>query len=211
MTTNGPTCNLRERLHNQIPSNIIRSLCLALMLSIPGQLVHATILDPNAPPPWLDFWTFNDTNNWTTARGYPAATFTNIATSYLGDYWTAIVDDTNAPAWLNYNITEANGTNHFRVDRGSIMFWFAPNWSGTNQGGTGPGEWSRLIEVGAYTTNASYGWWSLYTDPEGVNLYFSSQTNNGSGAIYLTAPIAWNITNRWHLIALTYSSTNSAL
>jgi hypothetical protein len=91
------------------------------------------------------------------------------------------------------------------------MFWFAPNWIGTNAGGTGPGEWSRLIEVGAYTTNASYGWWSLYTDPAGAKLYFSAQTNNGSGATYLSAPIDWDTTNRWHLIALTYSETNSAL
>src|SRR6266581_2946060 len=68
-----------------------------------------------------------------------------------------------------------------------------------------------LIEVGSYTTNASYGWWSLYCDPEGVNLYFSAQTNDGSEATYLSAPIDWNITNRWHLIALTYSGTNTAL
>ena len=41
------------------------------------------------------------------------------------------------------------------------MFWFAPYWAGTNEGGTGPGQWSRLIEVGSYTPDASYGWWSL--------------------------------------------------
>jgi hypothetical protein len=120
-----------------------------------------------------------------------------------------MLDSTNA-AWLHYNITENDGTNHFKVERGSVMFWFAPNWSGTNQGGMGPGEWSRLIEVGSYSTNASYGWWSIYTDPDGVNLYFSAQTN-GSGTTYLTAPISWNITNRWHLIALTYSATNTSL
>src|SRR6266705_958979 len=67
-----------------------------------------------------------------------------------------------------------------------------------------------LIEVGSYTTNASYGWWSIYTDPEGVNLYFSAQTNNGSGATYLSVPISWNITNRWHHLAFTYSATNSS-
>ncbi len=129
--------------------------------------------------------------------------------SYLGDFYAPVLDSTNA-AWLHYNITEADGTNHFKVDRGSVMFWFAPDWSGTNQGGTGPGEWSRLIEIGSYTTNASYGWWSVYTDPEGVNIYFSAQTN-GAGTTYLTAPISWNVTNRWHLIALTYSDTNTAL
>jgi hypothetical protein len=66
-----------------------------------------------------------------------------------------------------------------------------------------------LIEVGSYTTNASYGWWSVYLDPDGATLYFGSQTN-GAGQTHLSAPIAWT-TNRWHLIALTYSPTNSAL
>src|SRR5207249_4847465 len=40
--------------------------------------------------------------------------------------------------------------------------------------------------------------------------YFSAQTNNGSGATYLSVPVAWT-TNRWHLIALNYTATNSAL
>jgi hypothetical protein len=69
-----------------------------------------------------------------------------------------------------------------------------------------------LIEVGAYTPDASYGWWSLYVDPDGVNIYFSAQTNDGSGitCTYLSAPIDWT-TNYWHFIALTYSATNTAL
>src|SRR5437660_5242221 len=147
---------------------------------------------PGDPPPWLDYWSFNDTNTFETYNGYAPVSFTNVDVSDLGDWYAPILDSTNA-AWLHYNITENDGTNHFKVDRGSVMFWFAPNWSGTNQGGTGPGEWSRLIEVGSYTANASYGWWSIYTDPEGVNLYFSAQTNNGSGATYLSVPISWNI------------------
>ena len=51
---------------------------------------------------------------------------------------------------------------------------------------------------------------ALYVDPDGVNIYFSAQTNDGSQAIYLSAPIDWP-TNKWHLLALTYSATNSAL
>src|SRR6266702_6976074 len=105
---------------------------------------HADILLPPGPTPeWLDWWSFDNTNTWVTQRGYAPASFTNITTSQLGDYWTAIVDNTNAPAWLRYNSTEADGTNHFRVDHGSVMFWFAPDWSGTNEAGSGPGEWSR--------------------------------------------------------------------
>jgi hypothetical protein len=93
------------------------------------------------------------------------------------------------------------------------MFWFAPgSWSGTNEGGTGPGDYGRLFEVGAYTTNSSFGWWSLYVDDVGANLYFSAQTNDLSGTVttYLSAPIAWT-TNYFHFVVLTYSATNTAL
>jgi hypothetical protein len=68
------------------------------------------------------------------------------------------------------------------------------------------------LEVGSLTTNSNYGWWSLYVDPEGNNLYFSAQTNDASGTFtnYLSAPIAWT-TNYFHHVALTYSATNTAL
>jgi len=64
--------------------------------------------------------------------------------------------------------------------------------------------------MGAYTTNASYGWWSLYLDPSGTQIYFGGQTNNGAGANYLSASMNW-ISNEWHFVALTYSPSNSAL
>jgi hypothetical protein len=119
-----------------------------------------------------------------------------------------LIDSTNA-AWLQYNTVENDGYTNLTVDRGTILFWFAPLWSSTNAGGTGPGEWSRLIEVGSYTTNASYGWWSLYTDPAGANIYFSAQTN-GTTVDYLSAPIAWT-NSTWHHVALAYSATNTTL
>ena len=176
-------------------------------------LLRATVPDPGGgggttTPIWLDYWSFGDTNTWECDRGHVPISFTNLSSSLLGNWTALVLDHTNA-AWLQYEVVEADGTTHLKVERGSVMFWFAPSWSGTNAGGNGPGQWGRLIEVGAYTTNASYGWWSLYTDPAGANLYFAAQTN-GSEALYLSMPIVWT-TNRWHLIALTYSATNSVL
>jgi Concanavalin A-like lectin/glucanases superfamily len=69
---------------------------------------------------------------------------------------------------------------------------------------------NRLFEVGAYTPNADYGWWSLYLDNLGNNLYFSAQDSNGNLANYLSAPISF-LSNTWHSVALTWSSTNTAL
>jgi len=198
----------KELSGNNLPIGRFGGILALLLFSPLLGVVQSGIPDPDDPPPWLEYWTFDNTNTWITSKGYLPVGFTNVGVSDLGEWYAPILDSTNA-AWLHYNVTES-GTNHLKVDFGSVMFWFAPNWSSTNTGGTGPGEWSRLIEVGAYTTNASYGWWSIYTDPDGVNLYFAAQTNNGSGATYLSVPISWNVTNLWHHLALTYSATNTA-
>ena len=116
---------------------------LLLCCPVPG-IVHAVIPEPGGSPPWLDYWSFNYTNTWVTESGYAPVSFTNLGVSDLGDYSAVVVDSTNA-AWLRYNITEADGTNHLTFDKGSLMFWFAPNWSATNEGGSGPAEWSRLM------------------------------------------------------------------
>lgn len=157
----------------------------------------------------LDNWSFNDTSGWTSDRRFAPISFTNLDVSNIGD-GPALVVDSPDPAWLQYYVVQPTGPTNLTVNQGSVVFWFAPHWASTNQGGTGPGVPGRLIEAGNYTTNASYGWWSLYTDPAGANLYFAAQTNNGSGSTFLTAPISWT-TNYWHLIALTYSSSGSAL
>jgi hypothetical protein len=63
--------------------------------------------------------------------------------------------------------------------------------------------------MGAYTTNSSYGWFSLYLDPKGTNIFFSGQTN-GAAATYLTASVSLS-SNAWTFLALTYSPSNSFL
>jgi hypothetical protein len=186
-----------------------RVLAVALLCFAPVVL-HAQLTPPDWPTN-ISSWGFYDTNTWTSDLDYLPLSFTNISRSSLGDNGSLAVD-TNLPAWLQYNVFEKDGWTNLTVDEGSVTLWFAPGaWASTN-GGTGPGDWGRLIEVGGYTTNASYGWWSLFLDPGATNIYFAAQTNSGDGATYtyLTAPIAWN-TNEWHFIALTYSATNSDL
>jgi hypothetical protein len=157
----------------------------------------------------LASWSFNDTNTWTSDSSNAPISFSNITGSWFGDGTSVTLNSTN-PGWLNYNVYEATGATNLTVDQGSFFFWFAPAWAGTNEGGSGPGQWGRLIEVGAYTTGANFGWWSLYCDPAGANLYFSVQPGDGSSTTYLTAPIAWT-SNYWHFVALTYCATNTAL
>jgi hypothetical protein len=178
-------------------------------------LCPATLLATSPGPPGggsgptgtLGTWYFSDTN-WLT-RTYSPMAFTNIVIVPGGNGNALEIDITNA-AFLQYHVVETNGMTNLLVDSGSLMFWFRPNWGSTNADGAGPGEWSRLIEAGSYTTNASYGWWSLYLDPGATNLYFSAQTNDGSEATYLSMPISWT-NNVWHLIALNYGPTNATL
>ena len=90
------------------------------------------------PLPLLEKWSFDDTNFWSSSSGYTPLSFTNLKSSNLGNGSALVLDSTNA-AWLHYNAVENDGSTNLAVDSGSLMFWFAPNWSGANQGGTGPG------------------------------------------------------------------------
>jgi hypothetical protein len=161
----------------------------------------------------LESWYFEDTNSWPNAYGFDPISFTNLSSTWLGNGQAVVVDSTD-PAWLQYNVYEADGTTNLTVDSGSVMFWFAPNWASTNDPyypGSGSGVYGRLLEAGGYTPDSSYGWWSIYVDDVGANLYFSAQTNDTSSNCYtLSTPIDWT-TNRFHFIALTYSSTNVSL
>ena len=155
----------------------------------------------------LDVWYFEDTN-WFDAFGDPPLSNTNLTLVLTWDGNGLQVDSSDL-AWVSYPFV-SDGFPNLNLTNGTIRFWFLPNWAGTNLGGSGPGDWGRLIDIGAWTSNASSGWWSLYVDPAGCNVYFSAQTNNGVETNYLYAPIAWDGTT-WHEIELTYSAANTTL
>ena len=159
----------------------------------------------------LETWSFHDSTDWTSDHGRVPISFTNLDYSYLGDGSSLVVDSTNQ-AWLQFSTIETNGATNLTVNTGTVTFWFAPRWTSTSEGGTGSGEFGRLLEVGSFTPDSSFGWWSLYVDDVGDNIYFAAQTNDlSSNAVtYVSAPIAWT-TNYFHFVALTYSATNTAL
>jgi hypothetical protein len=194
------------------PHSHWRGWAAFLMLLLCSLNLLADVPVPGGPNPYqpLDSWSFGDTNAWTSDYGFAPFSFTNLSATNLGIGRAVVLDSTN-PSWLQFNVTESDGTNNLDVTNGSVLFWFAPNWASTNLGGAGPGGlYAPLIESGIYTSNASVGWWSLYLDAAGANIYFSAQTNSGSQTNYLAAPIAWT-NGEVHLIALTYSPTNSKL
>ena len=202
------------------PRNTVVTLTRALivagfLLTLPpsARAVFPDFGGTNSGPTYfpLDVWSFRDNTNWTSDKGYAPASFTNLDYSYLGNGSSLVVSSTNQ-AWVQYNVIETNGATNLTVSAGTVMFWFAPRWSSVSEDGTGPGACGRLFEVGGYTPDSSYGLWSIYVDPDGANIYFSTQTNDVSSNLttYVSAPIDWT-TNYFHFVALTYSATNTAL
>ena len=196
---------------------------LARALIVAGFLFYATSgfaweVTPNfswlellPPGSYMDSWSFEETN-WDSDFGFAPLSYSNIVQVPDWDGNALQVDSTNA-SWLTYSIAEnapryGEYTN-LTLDTGSIEFWFVANWESddTNYFGTGPGDWGRLIDVGMWDTNADSDWWSLYLNPYGTGIYFSSGTN-GVRTNYLSAPISWD-SNLWHMVVLTFSPSNS--
>src|SRR6185437_9592268 len=189
---------------------------LALILCFTSSVLHAQELPPEwtFPGAW-ESWSFFDVTNWSSDKGFPALSFTNIYGVQRGDISTeyaAAVDTTNSsPARLQYKMVETGEATNLTIGLGAVTFWIAPNsWASASTNGAGPGAWAELFSVGQWTTNASYGYWGLSIDAGATNIYFAAQNGTGSNAVYLSAPIEWN-TNEWHFIALSYSTTNTAL
>lgn len=156
----------------------------------------------------LGHWTFNDTNTWIGEEGQLPLTAANVTgvPSWSGN---AVLVDGASPARITYHVVETNGHANINCQTGSVLFWFRPDWSSTNAGGTGPGTCGRLIEIGDYNPAFTNGGWALCLNPDGTQLLFGTSTN-GVGMTNLAAVISWH-SNEWHQIALTYSPTGSAL
>jgi Concanavalin A-like lectin/glucanases superfamily/Bacterial TSP3 repeat len=156
----------------------------------------------------LNHWRFDDTSTWTNELGQLPSLATNLAGT-SGTITNAVLIDSASPAVLQYREIETNGSVNINCRRGSLRFWFKPNWSSASIGGTGPGDWGRLIEMGSYSPTPTNGWWALYLDPDGTTLFFATATN-GTITTNLTATISWT-SNQWHQIILLYSPYSSSV
>jgi Concanavalin A-like lectin/glucanases superfamily/Bacterial TSP3 repeat len=187
------------------------TLVLLLTFSHPGK--HFAQLTPPAGGGTghyqLNSWPFTDTN-WLSQAGFAPVGFTNLINlNGGGDGNALLLDTTNAiPAYLLYNLVETNGLTNLTTTNGTISLWFNPDWDSTDQGGTGPGDWANLINLGQVGTNGT-SWWSWYLSPDGCTMYFSSQTNGTSSSSYPSAPVSF-VGGNWYNLVLAYSLTNVA-
>ena len=156
----------------------------------------------------LAHWTFNDTNTWVGEAGQMPLEATNVVG--IPDWSSnAVLVQAASPAMLAYNVMEADGNTNLDCQNGSILFWFRPDWSSADLGGTGPGTVGRLIDIGSPNPAEAGAWWSLHFSASGTALRFET-ASNGVTMSSLIGTSSW-YAGEWYQIALTYSPTNSAL
>jgi hypothetical protein len=138
---------------------------------------------------------FDEAGAWYPLRGAPLEAV-NVA---FAESWSGYALQVGGlpPALLRFPMVESDGHTNLNCQVGSVRFWFRPlAWSSQGDGGQGPGTWARLLEVGAFTDNARFGWWSVHVSPEGEKLHFRAQ-GDGRETEFLRAPILWSF-GEWH-------------
>jgi hypothetical protein len=158
-------------------------------------------LNPDSVKGLLGRWHFNDTN-WLGAQGQMPLVATNLQ---LAPGWSSNAMELDAAEGdLRYRLVETGGHTNLNLQCGSVRFWFSPNWSSTDQGGTGLDKYSCLVTVYRGPAN-----WGLFFKTEGTALKLLASTNgNDVNLLDAAVPV---ISNQWYQIAVTYSPTNTAL
>ncbi|TXT49498.1 MAG: PKD domain-containing protein [Limisphaerales bacterium] len=169
-------------------------------------------LNPDSVPPLrLGYWSFNDEWQWVGDRGqWPWMPYAQ-AIPTMRTNGVRINATMYGYGVLGYYETEADGIANINCRKGTVSFWFKPDWdtaSAANPEG-GPGHEGQLFSLGSRDTNLLACWWGVSLNAQGNLLTFSAQTN-GEAATFLSAPIQWQ-SNRWYHLALAYSPTGSAL
>lgn len=187
-----------------------RSLVLAVVASLFPITLAVAKPRPPLPPlpePVLQLWHF-DATNWFAVEPAPPVEAVNVFTV---ESWSGYAPWLGGaqPATLRFPAVDTAGRATLSPAQGSVRFWFCPQWSSASLGGTGPGADARLIEVGAFTDDASLGWWALWLSADGDTLNFSAQAA-GQTATFLSAPVQWR-SNQWRQVVLTYSAERSLL
>lgn len=111
--------------------------------------------------------------------------------------------------YLGYAWRDASGRRLLNPTRGTVQFWFKPNWSSAPSGTPdGVATWRKLISVQAQGDEQEF--WSLELNSQGNQLRFWNKTTSGTARPALTATVALN-QHTWRLFTVTYDSTGVEL
>ena len=163
-------------------------------------------------PPWpeqtLGIWGFNETFipmlPWRVAIGAESA--------QMAESWSELALTRDAFVTLPVAIPVMDPfyrKRNFTTSTGTIRFWFRPEWSGVNAGGSGPRGFARLLELVTLSGKEPETLWSLYFSPEGDAVYLSGMGVSGA-TDFLKAEVKMTA-NHWHLISLNYDEKQTTL
>jgi len=102
---------------------------------------------------------------------------------------------------------EDNALSNINVERGSVSFWFRPDWTSTNNGGLGPEAWAKFIITG--TTPVDF--WMIHLLDTGDNIRAASNdgVENGAWGGHF-GDISWE-SSKWYHVTVTYDETSMNL
>ncbi len=161
--------------------------------------------EPGRP---LAHWRFASAN-WAGDDGQKPLIATNLekVPSFNG---SAVRLASGSNAVLQYRLVEPDGRVNLDCARGTIRFFFKPDWTSAKLGGTGPGVYGRLIEVGSFSDKPPYpGVWVLNLTPDGNQISFCVETNDRAATLLL-GDIGWK-SNTWHEIVFSYNAEETRL
>jgi hypothetical protein len=117
----------------------------------------------------------------------------------------AVAMTSASTTFLRYRIGETTGNTNIFPSRGTVTFWYKPDWNS----GSGPGVEGRLLEMGI--KNTPLGWWGLLVNSTGDNIYFATHGSSpASLKTHLSAAIDWTA-NTWHQIMFVWSPSGTTL
>ena len=114
-----------------------------------------------------------------------------------------------AGSQLQFPYRQQDGSPLVNLRRGSIRFWYRPDWSSKSLGGNGPGNFGRIMELGVISSNINQGWWSLYFNSFTDRIQLASKSS-GFVMPQLNANIALK-EGQWYQFILTYNESLTQL
>ncbi len=157
----------------------------------------------------LGYWRFN-TTNWLGEQGQLPMVISNVASGPGISSNALVCNPPSGILGLSYHDVEAKGQINFNFRCGSIRFWFNPSWTSTGAGGSGPGSYDAFLECGNFSWPPTNGMFAFYLAPDGNSIGVQASTN-GTYLVPVAANTSGWVSNNWYQIALTYTSTNSAI
>lgn len=160
-------------------------------------------------PVRLGYWRFD--GRFTSEQGAEPLLTNNVA---LAPSWSGQAAHVTGPdgTYLRYRDSEANGAPNINLRSGTVRMWIRPDWTSASLGGTGPQTWSRIVETGSWSGDASIGGWLAWFDPEGNRIEWWMDPGEGGGGqtgpytFYSYSGVAWRA-GEWHQFVLTYGET----